>query len=729
MTDWQKFFELKYHHAFGSSEEEDLHTIRRTFDLLQRNITPRNIIAFINEMVALRLVMEDNILLRYIALFVLSKKMILEDPVDQILSLEFLKGTSVLFANDAYMPDQIAALSYHVPLESASQVTLTRGIQLAIRTVSKPRFNELATHPHFFQILEQVIGDDKCNIAKSSVCIDALDDKLIEGKESQLVKLWDSLCSREIITTIENQQLSETHQLLLRNSSPSKCKSLTEYIVLGIRTIEQFSGADFYNTLSALDELLQELDNGIELTSMIIKKTVPPVVFIDYVNEAGMNYEKYGLRCDEETLQEYVSENIPNGMQKFIALSVIKKDFDFDPIVSKLEIQIEQGEDELTDENVGLFLGFYKAISPDNGPIRSLDDQKIEELLPQLETGTDAYFDLIAMSLAKGENFLNYGSSTQTVLDDTGEELVKGIATRVEYYGDFSNLLESYLTWQPPLFKAVLKYLILNKPHKKSRLNIAKILPIFESLRSSLDIDGVSFIKRLDGWSKYAKEVVTGDNVDEVLPKEFFKYAVQMMDCDLAIHAVSTMSNYLKSLSVSDWAELRSVDKLFVTTYWLIEKRIISLPRNAITVFKEILVEVAKGEFSMTPKVEWDVYYARTNKNSLKATAKDIRDLFIDTVTIDPDRFIQFSDLLLNHADLKNRSGDVVRRILTPVVDDQECMAVMVENKQYFVPLVKDAGDDASDFKDKLRVKATELDCDEKVIEFEKEIADDTEVP
>ena len=27
LTDWQKFFELKYHQAFGSSEEEDLHTI------------------------------------------------------------------------------------------------------------------------------------------------------------------------------------------------------------------------------------------------------------------------------------------------------------------------------------------------------------------------------------------------------------------------------------------------------------------------------------------------------------------------------------------------------------------------------------------------------------------------------------------------------------------------------------------------------------------------------
>ncbi len=541
--------------------------------------------------------------------------------------------------------------------------------------------------------------------------------------------MWDSLCSREMLNTIENQQLSETHKLLLRNSSQSKCKSLTAYIVHGIRTIEEFSGAKFYKTMSKLDKLLQPLNYGIELTSIINDKTVTPVVFIDYVKEAGKNYKKYGLWCDEKTLQDFVSKNIPNGMQKFIALAEIKKEFDFDPIVRKLEDQIEQGEDELTVENVGLFFGFYKAISPDNGPIKSLDDQKIEELLPQLKTETDAYFDLIAMRLAKGENFPNKrGSRTQTVLRDTREELVEGIATRIEYYDDVGGLLESYLTWKPSLLKAVLNYIIDNDPHKTSRMSIKEVLPNFESLRSNLEIDGIGFIKWLDGWSEYAKEVVTTDNVYAVLPKEFFKYAVQT-DCDLAKHAVSTMSDYLNSLSVSGWAELPNVDKLFYTTYWLIEQRIIPLPRNAIIFFKEFLVEVANGNFSMKPKEEWDVYYARTNKNSLKATAKNIRDLFIDNVNIDPDRFIQLSDLLLNHADLKNRSGDVVRKILTPVVDDRECMAFILDNKQYFVPLVKDAGDDASDFKDKLRVKVSKPDCDEMVIEFEKEIADDIEVP
>ena len=65
-----------------------------------------------------------------------------------------------------------------------------------------------------------------------------------------------------------------------------------------------------------------------------------------------------------------------------------------------------------------------------------------------------------------------------------------------------------------------------------------------------------------------------------------------------------------------------------------------------------------------------------------------------------------------------------MRRVLAPVVDDQECMAFIAENKQYFVSLVGDAGADASDFKDKVRVMVTESDCNVKVIEFADAIAD-----
>ena len=156
LTDWQKFFELKFKEAFGESEKE-LQYVRKIFDHFQVEITPRSVITFINEMVSIRLIVESEIRLRYIAIFVLAKRTILADPVNQILDGDYLGETAQIFAEDEGLPDNIAALVYQVPLASASQVTLTREIQNSLSNRNGLRLNELAKHPHFVDILEQVM--------------------------------------------------------------------------------------------------------------------------------------------------------------------------------------------------------------------------------------------------------------------------------------------------------------------------------------------------------------------------------------------------------------------------------------------------------------------------------------------------------------------------------------------------------------------------------------------
>ena len=84
LTDWRQFFDLKFTGGFSGNDDE-LQYVRKIFDRLQKEITPRDIITFINEMVSLYLIAEKEIRLRYIAIFVLAKKKILQAPVDQIL--------------------------------------------------------------------------------------------------------------------------------------------------------------------------------------------------------------------------------------------------------------------------------------------------------------------------------------------------------------------------------------------------------------------------------------------------------------------------------------------------------------------------------------------------------------------------------------------------------------------------------------------------------------------
>ena len=61
MTDWRKFFEQKFDDAFKGEAEERL-VVRKIFGESEIAITPRSIIAFINELVAYQLASQDKIL-------------------------------------------------------------------------------------------------------------------------------------------------------------------------------------------------------------------------------------------------------------------------------------------------------------------------------------------------------------------------------------------------------------------------------------------------------------------------------------------------------------------------------------------------------------------------------------------------------------------------------------------------------------------------------------------
>ena len=724
LTDWQKFFNLKYKEAFGKSQDEELHIIRRAFDLLQDQITPRSIIAFINEIVSLRLVFKDDILLKYIAIFVLTKKQILKAPVDQILNLGFLQRAAPLFREDQDLPNQIAALVYHVPLASASQVSLAREIQNALQDKNGLRFNELATHRHFIDILEQVIAGDDLDISNSAATLAMLDDEHTkdDGVRNRITKIWHDLCDKELRTPVTKQKFTTTHELLLKHSLQPKRSALVAHIVEGVRNVEQFSGAEYYRAMSLLDDYIKKNKLDVDVVSMVTDIKKPPKVFVDYVKVACSEYKKFKLKCDESELRKFIVGRIPDELDGLAALSAVVKDYSFDSVIDRLEKELP--ENTLTAKNIGSFYKFYKAIATEK-PIKSIEDGLIDTLLSQVEEdGSERQLELLAMRLARTSSFPHLSGITQTMLAETDEKKAKRIAERIEYYTTYGDLLLSFVSWQQPLLKAVLRDLTLNS-YGTSRMDIASVLENFETLHVSLGIEAEDFIRGLDAWAKYAKEKITAENVADIITDhEFFEHAIKIK-CKLTRYTIKVMVEHLGSLSVEGWGEsLRDENSyLFNVTYWLLSGgQLATLPDNAVTVYKEILIAVAKGEFTMGTEAGWDVFYKKTHKSKLKATAKNIRDLFISETTITADMFMTFADMLLNHADMKQKSADVVRKILAPVVADERCLSFIVDNDKFFASLVNDARDDASDFKDIVRRKALMPNCSKKVIDFAKAI-------
>jgi hypothetical protein len=81
LSDWKNYFTTQWKDAFG--EEDSLSNsknVLQIFDLLNEEITPRRIIAFINEFVSIKLTVKNSIPNNYIAIFILGKHAITKKP-------------------------------------------------------------------------------------------------------------------------------------------------------------------------------------------------------------------------------------------------------------------------------------------------------------------------------------------------------------------------------------------------------------------------------------------------------------------------------------------------------------------------------------------------------------------------------------------------------------------------------------------------------------------------
>lgn len=114
ITDYRSIFNKLFVEAFGETENEAKETINRIFRLVNPNANVREIISYINEMVALKQEWCNEILMINIALFCLKKTDILANPVEQILSGDYLNGIQTIINNDLQTQREIAALVYGI---------------------------------------------------------------------------------------------------------------------------------------------------------------------------------------------------------------------------------------------------------------------------------------------------------------------------------------------------------------------------------------------------------------------------------------------------------------------------------------------------------------------------------------------------------------------------------------------------------------------------------------
>lgn len=714
LTDWKNYFHIKYHEAFKNSEDEELSLVISIFDRLKERFTPRDIIVFLNEIVSYKKIWEDEIPLRYIALFVLSKESILQDTHKNILENNYLKTTVELFSNDNELQNYISALAFNVPVAQAYQVLLIRDLELTLRDEEDALdINELANNIHFIEILEEVIKSNNIVLDKAIKVLANLDKEKLqcENSEKRLEYIWNLLVTKQLNHNITMLYLNNEYQNLLLNSSNESKVKLLGFLTEQFNNFKEINGKDYYECFKDLDGFIKKEAIEFNLKDKIKERKVANDVFLDYLQTAGKDFKTYKLTTAYEKLDTFVEEKIPNEIKNLylVDLSNILSECDFQNTKKKIETIITSNQ--LNKDNFYQLLTIYKSISKDKPLAQIISIPNLYQLIESVTEEDAGFYDLVALRI-KYSNQYNHNkcgiaqvNRWQDRLLDTlelnDEKTVKEVAKQIEYYINYGELLLLSTTWQKPLLVEVCKDLVSNS---YGRMDIKESLKNFENIKTSLGINEEDLLKSLDRWKKFAKDNITQENIQEVITDyKFYSYSVSI-PLDLTEHINKTIEAFINSLEQEILIEEWNNDSSY--TYnalhiFMKQNKIKKLPDNILNALKEILLQISKSEIILPEDDSiWSFFIDNADKKKLTPTIKDIRDYFIRENNIDCVKFQFFEKLFREIGDLNDKSGDVTRTIFTKIISSDDCLNIILGNEKFYSEIINAAGDDAENFKD-----------------------------
>lgn len=691
VTDWKKTFNEFFAEAFGESENEEKLTIQRIFGICKEQITPRAIIAFINEIVSLKRTWLDEIPLLFISVFVLKKEIILKAPVINILSGNYLDKIESIVPNNEELQKHISAITFGIEVKLAEQIPLKQYLQKTLKGEPNYDINKYADNKHFVSILDDELKD--IDPALTEKVILSL-SKLETGKKLKITPQWNELVKLQLKNEISALVFSDSHKALLLNADNSYKIKFSKYLYNGYLKQKEFNGASFFSAMEAFENFIKTNNLTISIADFIVPKNVLPEIFIDYVNLSKSRFNDFKITCDNKKLNDYLIGLMEDGLPSMDFIGYLIKDepYNFTILQEKIESMISGNK--LTVANFPELLKTYKLISESKPLPKQLSTAQVQTLISSIKDNSQAaYYDLVAMGLV-----------TQQINTAYSEGHDEEVAKVIEYYMPYGKLLILAKDWGSDLLRKTVKAMTIKSLGKN--MQILDVLPFFEEIKTAISITPESLLQELGLWEDSIPNI-TMDNIEAQIPKfNFYIYSTETKN-KLTEHINKIAIEKLKTIPENDLYAQRNT----ATYYWLncaailIEKNIIkSLPDNLTDFSKKVLVEIASGVQPIpTPNSILDRIIKKASKSKLQPTIKIICDEFCNkTKTINPSLFAYFTENFDFINKMTSRSGDITRNILNDVFSNPTCSKLILDNSSGYINKINEAGDDAEDLKSKI---------------------------
>ena len=676
MSGWQQYMADMWKKAFG--DEAELHiSVTQIYDALSKNHTPRKIIAFINDVAAIKMTMQDAIPDKYIALFVFGKEEMDKDPIGQLLNPKYMGDVKFEYERDTDTIKYLSALYYQLPVENAMDVVFTKEATDALNSGNAQRLNEMMEHIDLSSILSKAVlkVSDVENATKVLAEVDNFYDYGDFGNMPEwLGKIWSDLYQKCKETNVDWSSIKEFHVSLFRHLYNEE---LAENIVTGYFSVEddKWNTGLYYETVKQLKVENDIIDKQLAKH----KRKVTPKLFLELLKYTKSKYEDYGVTYDRKEVDDYLAglelkDAIAVNVIPYIQLGDKERLYEFD---AKLKDWL--GDTKRTDVNEieGLFARLKdvegKPVSFEN----HFEDARIDNVWGKIEGTSDKFkYDLLAMRIARGDSFMsNYRPSFRDIIDAPDEQDIENLANVIEYYIDYGDLLVNSETYKEyPIVVEVVKKLTV-KSYGSSKAEIMSCLEHFDKTADDYGIDEVKLFRNLSRWNEWFD--FKKRTVDD-MPSGLMRLSLTN-DNELSMALHKACDEYYSGLTQEQWAEhiLAKDDTYRIWKIYHPKKY-----QANFDALKKILKDCAADvNASLSQKYLWTEWLGicMEVKHQVKGLFNEISGILKRDSRITKGKLLYFGPLILEHADA-DKQHDFVEKLIPTEMIDSDVISFIAEH-------------------------------------------------
>jgi hypothetical protein len=696
LSDWKRFFNLKFKEAFGTlHNDEEIDFISSLYETVLdlKNRNPRDIISYINNLVSLTLQHNSLLNIKYLALFLLRKKEILENPLTAIASKSFMIEESYLFNDEKELEQSMASIVYNVDKEKANEVLLKNNIEDMFLRPDLDAIKQIKKHSDFKTYFDNVIRKSdfsKFQPQNTTAVLEEIKDVVsIVTLKGYWEKFGNNLNGRP---KEEFVGFKEWHKKLLINVSElTRLKFSNSIIDLNrISFSEKKRITEYYVAIHDLLEFIK--DNSLAVKPDVTEVYFSPTDFISYIDDFSyftkiVSLQEMNIITNSKELNDYFiqqdSKLIKEVSDWLHCIEYLIKNetqrYKFDELSKKVEEQLPNVVFN-NKEDISMILKIMKVL---NG-YKKLKPFDLNFLDSYLNTygneKEDIYFDLIScyISLIATSNPRNQVLLNELNKTDSSDK----IAERIQYYIGYGDLLKTIIDKERnyPLLNEVVKKLTVNSFGFSRKLEIDWVYENIGKIKDKIFIEDIEiFLTSFDSWQKGFPEKIKDENVLKI------GESLLNLTCELGIDKFKSLKHYhetvirkLKSIDEETWlADFSNPSIILNTLEGFLSHNLIldtSITKSAVFMgaYELYFKSIAKRDTSIPNNKDfWNSLLKNDylDNRRLKRIYNDILDLLLNHSEVEISEVKFFSFGIFTYASNisdSHKADEVIRKFILP---------------------------------------------------------------